>query len=180
MYWILGYIGRTKSWFLSINPCHFSTGLWPAIYRGFRNFQDPTHFFAHFVLLSFHLCQSNFQNFKHSFREKAEISPLQKYPSHLLLSNPFQAPSDYMGSTYELPCSDLSTDVLSALTSLPVPATEKHGHSTTLPSPCFIVAWWVDDEQFSLMSTVLAVLLKLFKFLSSDQRIFFLMLFAVL
>ena len=62
----------------------------------------------------------------------------------------------------------------SILTSLPVPATEKHPHSMMLPPPCFtvgmVLAWWWAVPGF-LQTWRLAFIPKSLIFVSSDQRI---------
>ena len=66
----------------------------------------------------------------------------------------------------------------SILTSLPVPGTEKHPHSMMLPPPCFTVGmvlpWWWAMPGF-LQTWRLAFTPKSSIFVSSDQRILFLM-----
>ena len=66
----------------------------------------------------------------------------------------------------------------SILTSLSVPAAEKHPHSMMLPPPCFtvgmVLAWWWAVPGF-LQTWRLAFTPKSSLFVSSDQRILFLM-----
>ena len=66
----------------------------------------------------------------------------------------------------------------SIMTSLPVPAAEKHPHSMMLPPPCFtvgmVLAWWWAAPGF-LQTWCLAFTPKSSIFVSPDQRILFLM-----